>query len=126
MDTLDASFSVVPHIERREVHWTVEGLFDEPTSRALQKALFKASQPLIEDSEGFRVIADMRNFAVQPREIASIIEETQVGSANLGVRKMAVLYSSMLVKQQIRRVSKTMEIEFFHDRADALEWLRAN
>ena len=126
MQTLAPKFSVKPWIDRREVHWCVEGLFDEATSFDLQKALFKGSEPLIEDRKGFRVLADMRNFAVQPQHIAKIMEQTQIGSASLGVHKMAVLYTSVLVKQQLRRVSESMIIEFFKDEDEALGWLRSN
>ena len=126
MEDLSPKFSVTPLIEGREVHWTIQGLFDEEHTRELQKALFKASEPLIADGKGFRVMADMRKFAVQPRHIAEIMEQTQIGSAKIGVYKMAVIHSSMLVKQQLRRVSKSMEIDFFEDEATALAWLRAD
>nr|WP_298928934.1 STAS/SEC14 domain-containing protein [uncultured Erythrobacter sp.] len=124
MELLAPKYSVEPHIDKREVHWRVEGLFDVAKSLELQKALFKAAQPLIEDGKGFRVMADMRDFPVQTRAIAEIIEQTQIGSAKLGVHKMVVIYSSVLVKQQWRRVSEVMDIEFFETEQDALQWLR--
>lgn len=124
MQTLAPSFTVQRNQEAREVYWSAAGLWTEETLTALQADLLKAAKPFIDDRRGFRVVGDLREFAVQPRDLAEKMRESQEASAQVGVDRMAILVSSVLVKQQFRRVSEAMECEFFDNKADAINWLR--
>ncbi len=124
METLEARFSIRADTARRELHWHAQGLFDETHLKAFQKATIEAIQPFIDDRQGFNALADLRDFAVQTRAIAAMMEETQMASTSFGGNRMAVICKSVLVKQQFRRVSEVMEIEFFDSETDALRWLR--
>lgn len=87
-------------------------------------ALLDASKPYRDDRKGFRVFGDLSQFAVQQREIAETMQQSQEASAQLGVDRMAIVYSSILVKQQFRRISEALDCRFFEDRTEALAWLR--
>ena len=88
------------------------------------KALYKQSLPFIETKRTFRGFGDLTEFAVQKQEVVDIVQVSQESSAELGVDRMAVQYSSTLVKIQFRRISDALELEFFEDRDEALAWLR--
>ncbi len=124
MQRLAPSFTVTREDNPREIHWTVVGLFDQQKIGELFSALLESSKPFRDDRKGFRVLGDLRDFAVQQREVAEMMETSQEVSAQLGVDRMAIVYSSMLVKQQFRRVSDALECEFFDAKADAIAWLR--
>lgn len=122
--------SLVPHFEitrddmRRELHWTAAGLWTLEKAQELPKALYKQSLPFIETKRTFRVFGDLTEFAVQKQEVVDIMQASQENSAELGVDRMAVQYSSTLVKIQFRRISDALELEFFENRDEALAWLR--
>ncbi len=124
METLAPSFSVSRLADRREVHYELNGLFTMDEVESLFAELRNASQPFIEDRKGFRVIGDLRQLAVQTREVAEKIKYSQESSARAGVDKMAIVYTSTLLMQQFRRASDALECEFFTDKAEALRWLR--
>ncbi len=124
METLAPTFTVSRNDGAREVHWSAAGLWTDGKVAELQGALFQAAKPFIDDAKGFRVLGDLREFAVQPRDLAEKMRLSQENSARVGVTRMALLVSSTLVKQQFRRVSAALECQFFSEKAAALAWLR--
>ncbi len=125
MNSLSPTFSVTREDHRREVHYELNGLFTQDNIPALMKALYKASEPFILEKVGFRVMGDLREFSVQTKEIAPYMQASQDASASFGVDKMAIIYSSMLVKQQFKRVSTALDLGTFTDKSEALAWLRS-
>lgn len=108
----------------REVHFSASGLWDADKAEALLKELYHASLPFIEDGAKFRVLGDLREFQVQDSKVADVMRRSQEGSAKLGVERMAIIYSSVLVKFQFRRISETINLSLFEEKSDALRWLR--
>ena len=108
----------------REIHYSIGGLITEEDLRALQADLYKAALPFIEAKQPFRVLGDMREFLPQKQEIVELLRDSQQQSAKLGMEKMAILFEQTLTKVQFRRISDMVEIEFFTDRGEALDWLR--
>ena len=126
MDTLAPSFSVTRNDDLREIYYTISGLFTLGTVNEMFAELSRVAQPFVEDRKGFRVLGDLRGFSVQTREVVEKIQLSQDRSAKVGGNKMAILYSSVLVKQQFRRVSDALELGMFENKAEALIWLRAD
>lgn len=124
MQTLAPSFSASRDDAKREMHWTAAGLLDGQSLNELFSLLLAESKPFRDDKKGFRTLGDLRQFAVQPREIAELIEESQKATAHYGCDRMAIVYTSVLVKQQFRRVSEALETRFFESKAEAISWLR--
>jgi hypothetical protein len=124
MNQFKPSYTIERDDVRCEIHWTACGLWSAGEAEALTKALFKKSLPFIEAKKSFRVLGDVREFHVQSKEVVEIMEGSQRSSAELGVDRMAIVYSSTLVKMQFRRISEMLEAQFFEDREAALEWLR--
>ncbi|MEM7780520.1 MAG: STAS/SEC14 domain-containing protein [Pseudomonadota bacterium] len=125
MQTLAPSFNVSRVDSAREIHWSAAGLWTEAVLQDLQSDLLKTAKPFLEDQKGFRVLGDLREMAVQPGHMAEKMRQSQEASAALGVDRMALVYSSMLVRQQFRRVSEALNCEFFEDRVEAIAWLRS-
>ncbi len=124
MQNLAPEFTVERSNNPREIYWTASGLWDMRTIQELFGELLEVSKPFRDDRKGFRVLGDLREFAVQTREVAEQMQQSQTASAQLGVDRMAILVSSVLVKQQFRRITESMELEFFENKSDALAWLR--
>ena len=124
MSTLAPSFTVIRNDRAREIHWSAVGLWTEEDLLALQKELLSKAKPFIDERVRFRVLGDLREFAVQPRDMAEKMRASQEASAQLGVEKMALVCTSVLVKQQFRRVSEALDCEFFETERDAIDWLK--
>lgn len=125
MEGLAPQFWVKRLDEHREVHYALSGLFTEDVLPRLFKSLYEASAPFIEDKGGFRVLGDLREFAVQPKEISPYMQRSQDDSAKAGVDRMAILYTSTLVKLQFTRISSALELGTFTDKPEAIVWLRS-
>ncbi len=126
MTTLAPTFSVTRNQELREVYYTVSGLFTVEKIEELFAELIKVAKPFMDDRKGFRALGDMREFSVQTREVVEQLQLSQDTSAKVGVDKMAIVYSSVLVKQQFRRVSDALQLGMFESKAEALAWLRTD
>ncbi len=126
MTTLAPTFSVTRNEELREVYYTISGLFTVEKIEELFAELITLARPFIDDRKGFRALGDMREFSVQTREVVDKMQMSQDTSAKVGVDKMAIVYSSVLVKQQFRRVSSALELGMFESKAEALAWLRTD
>lgn len=125
MQTLAPSYTVNRHDSAREIHWSAAGLWDQAKVAELFSELLTTCKPFRDDRKGFRVLGDLREFAVQTREVAALIEKSQQSAAQLGVDRMAIVASSVLVKQQFRRVSEALDCRFFDNKAEAIAWLRS-
>ncbi|MEE4199961.1 STAS/SEC14 domain-containing protein [Erythrobacter sp.] len=125
MQSLAPAFSVSRHENPREIHWSAAGLWKEEDFLALQKELAEKAKPFIEDGRGFNTLGDLTDFVVQTREMAEKMRKSQDASAAAGVERMALICPSMLVRQQFTRVSGSLNIAFFENRADAIAWLRS-
>lgn len=125
MATLAPTFTVTRNDEMREVYYTITGLFSLEKIEELFAELIHVAKPFIEDRKGFRVLGDLRDFSVQTREVVEQMQLSQDTSAKVGVDKMAIIYSSVLVKQQFRRVSVALDLGMFENKAEAIAWLRS-
>jgi hypothetical protein len=125
MHSLAPKFSVTREDRMREIHWTAVGLWEEKDAYQLYHELLAQSKPFRDDRKGFRVMGDLREFRVQKADIAEHMRNSQETSAQLGVDRMAIVYSSTLLKQQFRRISDALECQFLTDKDAALKWLRS-
>jgi len=125
METLARKFSLTRHDEYREVHYVLRGLWTVETSTEVQRAFLDACKPFVEKQQNWRVLGDLTDFPVQTREVAEQIRLIQEAAPSLGVDRMALIVSSVLLKQQLMRVSEAVNMEFFETKAAALGWLRS-
>ncbi|MEO1489033.1 MAG: hypothetical protein AAFR88_06300 [Pseudomonadota bacterium] len=81
-------------------------------------ALIKAGMPIY-------TLTDFTDALPQDQESASIIGQHLQDSVRFGLKRVAVLNASNLMKMQYKRVSKGIDVEFFTSKVHALQWLRA-
>ncbi|AOL23134.1 SpoIIAA-like [Erythrobacter litoralis] len=124
MASLAPTFTVTRDDARREVHYALTGLFTIEAIDRFFEELRRVAGPFMEDRKGFRAIGDLRQYSVQPRDVAERMQMSQDISAKVGVTKMAIVYSSVLQMQQLRRVSNALDMGYFTEMAEALDWLR--
>lgn len=70
----------------------------------------------------FDVLGDLTEYQAQPRDLSDLRQEFSQTARKMGLRKCAVVVSSVLVKSQVRRL--TNFDQFFASEAEALAWIR--
>ena len=126
MASLAPSFSVKVDEMRRELHFVTSGLFDQASMQAFNEEVAKAVGPILAKKQKMRALGDLSDYAVQTREISDAMTVTLKSAEAVGIERVAIIMTSMLVKMQYQRVSEGRNVKIFDDRAQALAWLRAN
>ena len=121
--TLTPSFNVTVDTDRREVHFSARGLWNEQKLGDFSRELLSKAKPLF-DGKGMRVFADLNGFVTQTSEIASGIGVIMKESAKLGMDRTALVSDSALAAMQYKRLNEGIRTEVFENRATALAWLR--
>ena len=124
MEQLKTRHSVTLHEDHCEVHFRIAGYWEAGAMRAFQDGLSQASLPLVQAGKPIHVMGDMTDFVPQSRETAEMIRSHLEFSRKYGLKKVAIINPSSLVRDQYRRVSKGIDVRFFSDRFDAIAWLR--
>jgi hypothetical protein len=124
MEQLRTRYSIALHEEHCELHFRIAGYWEADAIRAFQDELSLASYPLYKAGKPIHVLGDMADFVPQSRETADMIRKHLEFSRSYGLKKVAILNPSSLVRDQYRRVSKGIEVQFFENRIDAIAWLR--
>lgn len=125
MKDLSPSYTVVADLEKREVHFTAAGLWDETTLAGLSAELLKEAKPLYSQGLKIRVLGDLRGFVTQKREIADGIRLVVNESHRLGVTHTAIVADSTLAAMQYKRINEGINLEIFKTKSEAIDWLRS-
>ncbi|EAQ30631.1 hypothetical protein NAP1_07625 [Erythrobacter sp. NAP1] len=125
MQTLDPSFSVIADLDRREVHFSAAGFWDQNTLAEFSRELLEKAKPFYSQGRKMYVLGDLTGFVTQTREIAEGIRLVVSESARLGVVRTAIVTDSQLAAMQYKRINDGINLEIFETKADALDWLRS-
>jgi hypothetical protein len=109
-----------------EVHFACGGFWDPATMRAFLDQLNAKTLPLVKAGKPIYALGDFTDALPQDRETADLVAAHLQNAANFGLRRIAVVKATPLMKMQYRRVSKGFEVEYFDSKAEALAWLRAD
>jgi len=83
------------------------------------------AKPLREaSSEPIGVLGDFDGFVPQQAHTVSLMRDHLHWSQSLGLKGIAIVNATALMKIQWRRLSEGARVEYFSSRADALRWLR--
>lgn len=126
MDELTPTYSVSVDAERNELHFTTSGLFDTASMDAFNQEIAKAVGPILAQKRRMRAFGDLTGYAVQTREISAKMAETLAAAEAVGIERVAIVLTTTLVRIQFQRVSEGRNVKIFENKADALEWLRAD
>ena len=111
---------------RCEIHFACGGFWDTETMRRFLEELNQKTVPLIKAGKPIYALGDFTDALPQDRETADLVADHLANARNFGLKRVAIVNATALMKMQYRRVSKGLEVEFFEDVRSAERWLREN
>lgn len=124
MAELEPFHEITLHEDKCEVHSVVGGFWTATSIHDYFDAVNEASIPLVKSRSPIYALVDFSDFVPQDRETAEEIRKHLITSQKFGLKKIAILSGSTLVKLQYRRLSQGFEVEFFDSKTEAVNWLR--
>lgn len=112
--------------EHSEVHFACAGFWDLEGMKVLLGQLNETSLPLVKERKAIYALGDFTNFVPQDRETAEAIRDHLMNARDFGLKRVAIVGASPLMKMQYKRLSQGLEVEFFETEREATAWLRAN
>ncbi len=100
--------------------WTVDQFqdyFDDVNGKAA--SLIEARSPMY-------ALVDFTDFVPQDQATGEAIRDHLLLAHKVGLKRVAILGASPLVRLQYKRLSSGLDVDFFVTKPDALTWLRAN
>lgn len=117
------------HIDRDpvhpEMHFSVCGFFTPDYAKGFLKELAIKTMPLIDRRIPFSVMGDMTGFVPQTREVGEAIRDQLVQAKQVGLKRVAIVGASALMKLQYGRLADGIEVQFFDTKLAAQNWLRS-
>lgn len=127
----DAMATLAPHheitfIEKRcEVHSKIGGFWNAETIHTYFNAVDEACLPLVKARKPIFALVDFSDFVPQDRATGDEIRSHLMRACKFGLKKVAIVGASPLVKMQYRRLSEGVTVEFFEDVIGGEAWLRS-
>ena len=125
MESLEPVANIESDPLRGEICFAVSGLWQLDKMESFLRGLTKAAIPIVEARKPIRVLGDMSGFVAQTRETGTAIQDHLMNARKFGLKRVAIIGASALVKLQYKRLSDGIEVAYFDDKADALHWLRS-
>lgn len=110
--------------EHCEVHFACGGFWDVGTMRQFLDELNATTAPLVKAGKPIYAMGDFTKALPQDRETADLVANHLRKAAGFGLKRIAVINATPLMKMQYRRVSQGLEVEFFESKVTGLGWLR--
>ena len=124
MQDLKQSFDIKADQDRREIHFSIGGVWSTDEMSEFLRKLGGAAKPLIESPGSFAALGDLSKFVTQQREVAEAIGRSLADAKAHGLNRFAVITDSTLLQMQYKRIAGDLPIAFFGDVASAQRWLR--
>lgn len=117
------------HIEismkHNECYFRISGFWSVEAIEEFIARIRLTAKPLRDADAGpIGVLGDFEGFIPQQEQTVALIKEQLHWAQNLGLKGLAIVHASTLVKLQFRRLSEGSRVEYFTNRAEALRWLR--
>ena len=120
-----------PHYDARlveehdELHFSCGGFWDVETMEAFFAELANTLQPIFKARKTYSVLGDFTDAMPQDRATTQVSIDNLKNSQKYGLRRIAIVNASALMKLQYKRMSEGLDVEFFDTKPAALAWLRA-
>ncbi len=124
MATKAPSHSISVLVDKREIHTSISGFWTREEIDGYITAVNAEAFPLIKNPGPIVALVDFTDFVAQDRETSDAIRNHLAGAGEVGLKRIAALGASPLVRLQYKRLSDGIEVEFFDDRISGLEWIR--
>lgn len=108
-----------------ELHYECGGLWNVDNIDELFEVLGRTSVPLLKTGKPIYALGDFSRAIPQDRVTAQKIADYLETAAKAGFKRSAIVNATALSKMQYKRMAESVEVEFFDNRGDALNWLRA-
>lgn len=90
---------------------------------AALNSIFSKVEASGRSTSGYRVLVDLREHGLQPRDIAAEIEARLSRGAAQASRHAILVSGSVLHRMQVKRAGAQIEAYIFVDEAEAMQWL---
>ncbi|MEL7447393.1 MAG: STAS/SEC14 domain-containing protein [Pseudomonadota bacterium] len=124
MHSTEPYFRISLHEDHCEVHSVAGGFWSVETITEYFDAVNEAALPLVKARKPIYALVDFSDFVTQDRATGEAIRDHLLLSQQFGLKRIAIVAGSALVKLQYRRLSQGLEVEYFEDKNEAANWLR--
>lgn len=116
--------AVALHEEHCEVHFSIAGFWTLEYFSDFLDDVNAAALPLMKARKPIYALGDFADFVPQDRKTGEAIRDHLMAAQKYGLKRIAIVAGSPLVKMQYKRLSEGVEVEFFDGKTDAIAWLR--
>ena len=124
MASLAPSHEIKFFEEHEEVHSVVSGFWSLETIQTYFDAVNDACLPLVKARKPIFALVDFTGFVTQDRAVGDAIRDHLLQAQKFGMRRLAIIGASPLVKMQYKRLSEGVTVEYFDSQSEGQRWLR--
>ncbi|MEE4289424.1 MAG: STAS/SEC14 domain-containing protein [Erythrobacter sp.] len=124
MNTIENVQSAQLLEDRCEVHFVCGGFWDTELMAKFLALLDATCKPLVKAGKPIYALGDFSKALPQDRATAAMVSDHLVNARKAGLKRVAIVGATALMKIQYKRVSAGMEVEYFDTTSAALTWLR--
>lgn len=125
METIEKSYSTRLLEEHCELHFSCSGFWKLQEMLELLEQLNETVLPLVKARKPIYALGDYEGFVPQDKDTAEAIESHLKNAVKFGLKRVAIVQASPLMKLQYKRLSKGLDVEFFDTKTSAITWLRS-
>lgn len=111
--------------DKCELHYACGGMWNPETMQGMFDSFTETVMPLLKARKEYSSIGDFTKALPQDRETAEVMIGNLEKATKFGLKRSAIINASPLMKMQYRRVAAAVNVEFFDNKADALNWVRS-
>lgn len=109
---------------QNEVHFACGGFWNVDMMREFLDQLNATTAPLVKADRPIYAMGDFTKALPQDRETADLVASHLRKAAGFGLKRIAIINATPLMKMQYKRVSQGLDVEFFDSKVAGLAWLR--
>ncbi len=106
------------------MHFACAGLWTPQIMSEFLILLNETTKPLVKAGKPIYALGDFSEALPQDRETAALVGDHLENARRFGLKRIAIVGATALMKMQYKRVAADMDVGFFDTRADALIYLR--
>jgi len=124
METLAPSHKVSLDEANCEFHSKVAGFWNVGNIQSYFDAVEETCIPLIKARKPIYASIDFSDFVPQDQSTGEAIRDHLQLSQKFGLKRLAIIGASALVKIQYKRLSSGITVNFVENKEEAIAWLR--
>jgi len=109
---------------RGEMYFNLSGFFELEDIDDFLSEVNRQGAPLAGPDKTVPILGDFEGFVAQSQEVAERLRNHLLAAKDVGLKRIAIINVTPLAKMQYKRLSQSLDVEFFDNKQDALEWMR--